>query len=298
MDDEPTRQDQDLLVRLNALKLSNVTLKSSSDLCTSGGALAADETPEDLVERFQRNHGRRHTNDQGPSLTESSVHGENRPPSPTIEELLAELDPDNQHMLDFSDLREAQDLLAEAKSVLPTENARSVDVDPSKSTSNSMDRSKSPSRDEPGEGSEAEAALQRILDESEHEDPSESALEDGKGNRSLTKSSQSPALDDSFAALNFPSTPDSVFESLALPSVPTTAPSRPTKAPGFSHQEIDSWCVICCDDANVLCFGCDKDLYCWGCWREGHIGESAGLEEKNHVWERFSKAKAGSRSSD
>lgn len=98
---------------------------------------------------------------------------------------------------------------------------------------------------------------------------------------------------DSFSALQFPSTPDSTFAGLELPSAPTTAPRRKEKAEGKppSNEEIETWCVICCNDAKVRCFGCDKDLYCWGCWREGHMGEDAGLEEKGHVWERYKKPK-------
>jgi len=48
------------------------------------------------------------------------------------------------------------------------------------------------------------------------------------------------------------------------------------------EDEIDTWCIICLDDANLKCLGCDGDLYCTKCWMEGHTGEDAGYEEKKH----------------
>ncbi|KAF2234972.1 hypothetical protein EV356DRAFT_514613 [Viridothelium virens] len=77
-----------------------------------------------------------------------------------------------------------------------------------------------------------------------------------------------------------------------LPSVPSFSPTqnsiRVTKSrlrtgpKQYSEAEIDSWCIICCDDAAVKCLGCDGDLYCTKCWKEGHKGESAGFEERMH----------------
>lgn len=35
-------------------------------------------------------------------------------------------------------------------------------------------------------------------------------------------------------------------------------------------EEQERWCCICVEDAEVKCLGCDGDLYCKRCWREGH----------------------------
>ncbi|KAL8741650.1 MAG: hypothetical protein Q9190_005767 [Brigantiaea leucoxantha] len=77
----------------------------------------------------------------------------------------------------------------------------------------------------------------------------------------------------------------------ALPSAPTSDPvvATKTKMEGGSRRseytdaEIDSWCIICCDDALVRCTGCAEDLYCWSCWCEGHTGPDAGFEYR-HGW--------------
>lgn len=77
----------------------------------------------------------------------------------------------------------------------------------------------------------------------------------------------------------------------SLPSAPSFAPSKkpPVKASKFTDEEIDSWCIICYANATVRCLGCDGDLYCQGCWNEGHRGESAGYEERTHRAVQFVK---------
>jgi hypothetical protein len=80
---------------------------------------------------------------------------------------------------------------------------------------------------------------------------------------------------------------------LSLPSVPRKT-SQSKGPPKFTDEEIDSWCVICNDDATVRCLGCDGDLYCQKCWDEGHRGRDAGYEEKMHkavVYNRGVKGK-------
>ena len=82
------------------------------------------------------------------------------------------------------------------------------------------------------------------------------------------------------------------FASLSLPTTPSTKPgakkhnSASAKAksnlPTYTDEDIESWCVICNEDATVRCLGCEGDLYCQECWAEGHTGPDAGYDEKRH----------------
>ncbi|KAF3046512.1 hypothetical protein E8E12_010404 [Didymella heteroderae] len=104
---------------------------------------------------------------------------------------------------------------------------------------------------------------------------------------------ETQAFEDAFtarlAALAGPHT-----DALGLPSAPSFAPSKkpPTVQSSLQSKlddEIDTWCVICQDDATLRCLGCDGDLYCRNCWMEGHKGESAGFEERRHRAVEFVK---------
>lgn len=82
---------------------------------------------------------------------------------------------------------------------------------------------------------------------------------------------------------------------LSLPSAPRKLREvTPKSPPKFTDEEIESWCVICNEDATVRCLGCDGDLYCQACWDEGHRSKDAGLEERMHravVYNRGSKGR-------
>lgn len=99
------------------------------------------------------------------------------------------------------------------------------------------------------------------------------------------------ALTARLAALS-PSSPQT--DALGLPSAPSFAPSK--KPPKIQSSlakklddEIETWCIICSDDATLRCVGCDGDLYCRNCWMEGHRGEGAGAEERRHRAVEFVK---------
>ena len=81
-------------------------------------------------------------------------------------------------------------------------------------------------------------------------------------------------------------------DDLGLPSAPTFKPvslDPETSTRKYTDEEIETWCVICQDDATITCLGCGGDLYCAKCWREGHIGPDAGLEERRHKWLKYKK---------
>lgn len=80
------------------------------------------------------------------------------------------------------------------------------------------------------------------------------------------------------------------FASLGLPSAPSFVPGKKairvsktkpkSNLPTYTDEDIDSWCCICNEDATVRCLGCDGDLYCQSCWRDGH-GAGPG-QERGH----------------
>jgi hypothetical protein len=77
-----------------------------------------------------------------------------------------------------------------------------------------------------------------------------------------------------------------------LPSVPTSKPtslSPEERMKKYTDEEIETWCVICQSDATIKCLGCDGDLYCALCWREGHVGPDVGWEERTHKWVKYKK---------
>ena len=299
MDNKPSDDDDDaLLARLNNLKQSSVSFGSFNGLLSSAGARTLDDTPEDLIARFERLHSQR-AFDSHERISSSNVinDSESGQPSPTIEELLAQLGPEEQYTLSSADLTEADELLAEAKRTLSDKDA-STPKPERRSSAGSLDGSPGgptqATKSEQNEAIETEATLQHILDEVKLEQQQESVSTVFSSQSDKVPATAAAAPPDSFASLVFPSIPDLPLPTSALPSAPTVAPStrKPiSKFPGFSDQEINSWCIICCANATVKCFGCDGDLYCWGCWREGHVGDSVGLEEKSHVWERVVKRK-------
>ena len=299
MPHEPLNPDDALLARLNSLKQSSVSFDSSKSLAVPASASGLDDTPEDLIARFERLHGRKSTDHKHVSSPESIDDDISCPSSPTIDELLAQLNSEDHYKINSIDLEEGKGLIAEAKRTISY-------ADPSSRKTTGRSSAASPSRSpgksaqitepEQGDEAEAEASLQRILSEVELERQQEAASNVSLINPGTmpTPQAPAPAPPDSFASLVFPSIPDLSLPALTFPAAPTAEPStpKPTKqSPKFSDEEIDSWCIICCANANVRCFGCDSDLYCWGCWREGHVGEDVGLEEKRHTWERAVKRK-------
>ncbi|KAL6715949.1 hypothetical protein ACLMJK_006911 [Lecanora helva] len=286
----PPNRDKALLARLNALKQSNVSFEPEHSAFKAPSE--AQETPDTLIERFQDLYCRNATVRESNAAAQTETKDNDEPPSPTIEELLAELGPEEQFTVNDTDLQEADQLLAEAKRTLPEDIPSQGSKHLGDPEFEATERHSTASKEDQDEELEAEQALKCILDEAKIENDQEPAAPRVSMRINATPTFPSAPLD-SFASLQFPPTPDSPLESTRLPSVPSTAPSRKIQArqKGFSDEEIDSWCIICCANAAVKCFGCDGDLYCWGCWREGHVGGEVGLEEKSHVWERVVKGR-------
>lgn len=91
---------------------------------------------------------------------------------------------------------------------------------------------------------------------------------------------------------------------LDLPSTPSAPPSSKPKVtasiggakakpktPAYTDEDIESWCCICNEDGEVRCLGCDGDIYCQQCWREGH-GKGPG-QERGHRAVQFVRKGGG-----
>ncbi|KAK4105680.1 hypothetical protein N658DRAFT_492163 [Parathielavia hyrcaniae] len=89
------------------------------------------------------------------------------------------------------------------------------------------------------------------------------------------------------------------LDELGLPSAPTFRPQDYASAspPGrgllksskYTDEDQQAWCIVCLDDATIRCVGCDNDGYCARCWKDMHIGPSAGFDERGHQWVKFER---------
>ncbi|RMZ02566.1 hypothetical protein D0862_05989 [Hortaea werneckii] len=100
--------------------------------------------------------------------------------------------------------------------------------------------------------------------------------------------------------LDLPSTPSGPPSTRSKPTITAANVSRPSKqttnksaVPRYTDEDMESWCCICNEDGEVRCLGCEGDIYCQTCWREGH-GSGPG-QERGHRAEQYLRKGGGGR---
>ncbi|XP_066494433.1 abscission/NoCut checkpoint regulator [Tiliqua scincoides] len=166
--------------------------------------------------------------------------------------------------LDPKQLEEEKNrLLVEAAAALQEENTRQEKIlevarrlavlrgeDPEKV---SLDAYKLPSSDDE---IEEEEAIQRVLKQLAEE----AALDEASGFNISPDHSTSSATAQQKPAKKTKRAPAPVI---------AKGPVLPALAADSDEEELP-WCCICNEDATLRCHGCDDDLYCQRCFREGH----------------------------
>lgn len=118
------------------------------------------------------------------------------------------------------------------------------------------------------------------LPDSDDDEEEEAAIQ-----RVLRQLTEEAALDEA-SGFNIPAEP--TLQPLAKscgaePKAQATAPS-----PEAEEEQLP-WCCICNEDATLRCAGCDGDLYCARCFREGH----EAFELKEHQTSAYRPPHAG-----
>ncbi|RFU23809.1 hypothetical protein B7463_g12529, partial [Scytalidium lignicola] len=357
MSDPPGYDDDELLNRFKALKKSSIQLTPSKQASTlnqqttlspeadlsarlrslRNGSLSPTPIISQRVSQEIAHSPAALLQDENPLLTFADD-------DKTLEELLADLGPDDQWKLNPDDPDDIQKLLDEATQALPhpeasaelkSEELQSNDGQPKLDKdflTKNLDMSAFTLDDDDDQGKvtntgrnarledesrEAQDIVAKALDEVNLEKENEAVSEESK-DKSPENDEEGDEEDEAefdlpSAPSDFPSPPPTSEPSrqslddesditarlaalrsrgsvsgLGLPSVPTDKPVKGVMKK-FTDEEIDSWCIICQDDATVKCQGCDGDLYCANCWKEGHMGPDVGLEEKMHKWVKFRK---------
>ncbi|KXT14308.1 hypothetical protein AC579_8431 [Pseudocercospora musae] len=234
----------------------------------------------------------------------------------TLEDLLAELGPSEGGKLawlDPEDPTHIDSLLREAKEALPDpteaqhgsswEAERTID-EPNRQEGDEDDSKSRQSSDQKDEA-DANEYIKKVLAELDLE---QRYGADDPGPRQEASSPQLPSTPAQLKEARHspspdpPSYEDSELEArfsklgmngLGLPSTPMTKPSatKPTvqaslkansksKLPTFTDGDIESWCCICNEDGEIRCLGCDNDIYCQNCFKDGH-GTGPG-QERGH----------------
>ncbi|KAL8985240.1 MAG: hypothetical protein Q9177_004488 [Variospora cf. flavescens] len=242
MDNGPSHTDKSLLDRLNALKASSISLQSTAEynsLSHIDPRIQCSPLPSPLHKLQKKseeasglaarvsklNGSSRLTPDElAKSIAEeASLSTNGAPPSPTVEELLADLGPEDQWHLDQDETAQIKNLLDEANSALPAGDKDKTGHGPSIGRSENpaseqdqkdegkLERRASATSSANDEEEKAAAQLQRILDE-------------------LSVDPSSPPVSPARSSTDAPTTGNlngRYSEPPDLPSTPNAQPKRP-----------------------------------------------------------------------
>lgn len=103
--------------------------------------------------------------------------------------------------------------------------------------------------------------------------------------RVLQQLTEEAALDEA-SGFNIPAEPALQAQAKACRAEPEAQATAPRPA---AEEEELPWCCICNEDATLRCAGCDGDLYCVRCFREGHDA----FELKEHQTSAYRPPHAG-----
>lgn len=292
--------DDALLARLNALRRSHVSLDKNAE-----PNMGNDERPNinsDVVTA------------RGQASTNTGSHNEED--NKLLDELLNDVGLQEEWDLNRHEERDVRRLAVEVQAALPsvTKSSGLKEGDAGNTHSGELSNMfRSDENDEPlSEEQEAQEVIARIMAEVELEQGHEEQHEERQSE--ATELHDDKKDKDTEVPFELPSAPSTApetadepaenedalaarFSRLSLPAAPSFSPTkkpvRVTKSnlPTFTDEQIETWCVICNDDGEVRCLGCDGDIYCRSCWREGHTGPDAGFDEKQHRWTKYQSKK-------
>jgi hypothetical protein len=209
---------------------------------------------------------------------------------------------------DEPDFSEVEGLLQEARSLIAQYSAARVENDELHQDPEDAQARNARPGSESGDSEMAAEHIQQALDEAKvtglEEDHAEQGGDAKEGDEAVDDADEHDTDKKSAEAdsslLDLPSVPSGPskqatpkkdtddellarLEALKVGGPRATGPRTGTPAEEEGKDEdVETWCAICCDNATVKCLGCDGELYCGGCWAEGHRGPDAGREFRGH----------------